>query len=81
VGAWHKHKEINDAIEKLVAAGWTLAEQGHKYRLWCPCNEMFVRVDGSPRNPSWAARQILRQAAHCPDRHDLSGQPLRRNPK
>ncbi|GAA3430539.1 hypothetical protein GCM10018954_001400 [Kutzneria kofuensis] len=79
VTRWHQNKTINAAIQELVDAGWTVVEQGHRYRMWCPCNEMWIRVDGTPKNPEGHARRMLREAARCPDRHDLSGQPNRRN--
>ena len=74
----HKDKTVNAAVVKLVAAGWTLREQGHLYHLQCPCGQDFVRVDSSPKNPENHARRILREAARCPDNHNLSGQPTPR---
>ncbi|MCA1703496.1 MAG: hypothetical protein LC808_09655 [Actinobacteria bacterium] len=71
----HQDKLVREAIEQLIARNWTLQESGHKYRLLCPCGEGYVRVDGTPRDPANHARRILRDAAKCPDRHELSGQP------
>lgn len=62
-------------MELLIAQGWTLTPSGHKYRLLCPCGVSYVRVDGTPRDPDNHARRILREAARCPDRHQLSGHP------
>ena len=67
-------KDIYDILKPLVAAGWTIRRQGHKFRIYCPCQgegASTVRVDGSPQNPGTAARRIERHAARCPDRHDL----------
>jgi len=76
----HKDKPVREAIELLTsdARRWRLVKQGHLYHLLCPCGQDFVRVDNSPRNPESHARRILREAARCPDDHDLSGQPTPR---
>lgn len=52
---------------------FTLREQGHGYALYCPCGgrNPFIRVDGTPRNPTWQARKIERAVNRCPDQHEL----------
>lgn len=72
---YHDKPEVNSAIKSLVGDGWRLIEQGHRFYLLCPCGDLRgrVRVDGTPRNPGNHARRMLREATHCPDRHDLDG--------
>lgn len=55
-------------VERLMAKGWRLRDQGHKFYLYCPCGSGKVRVDGSPRDADWHATSIDRAAAKCPDR-------------
>ncbi|GAB4083311.1 hypothetical protein GCM10028783_42620 [Modestobacter muralis] len=64
---------IYSVLQDLEAANWRLRRQGHKFGLYCPCGEggTWIRVDGTPRNPAGQARRIKRQAALCPDRHEL----------
>ena len=52
---------------------FTLRKQGHAYALYCPCGgrKPFIRVDGTPRNPTWYARRLKRAVNHCPDHHEL----------
>lgn len=73
-------REIDDAVfdvvKDLMAAGWRLRRQGHKFYIYCTCDEESttrgrLRVDGTPRNPGTAARRLRRDAAKCPDRHEL----------
>lgn len=75
MGKLHQDREVSNAIELLVAAGWRIREQGHRYYLLCPCGDPRgrIRVDGSPRNPGNHARRILSEARHCPSRHELDG--------
>ncbi len=74
----HSDKTINAVLKKLVAQGWTLKPQGHLYHLLCPCGRDRIRVDSTPRNPETQARRIKREAARCPNDHDLTGQPTPR---
>ena len=74
----HQNKAIREVLERLVRQGWVLREQGHRYYLLCPCGKGQIRVDGTPRNPEMVARIIARNAARCPDRHELDGQPSAR---
>ncbi len=65
------HQDTYEVLESLVAAGWRLRRQGHKFLIYCcPCGADWVRVDGTPKNPTNQARRIRREAARCPDRHD-----------
>jgi hypothetical protein len=70
-------RELDPAIfavvSDLMRKGWRLRRQGHKFRMYCTCPDAppGIRVDGTPRNPSRRAVQIERQAAHCPNQHDL----------
>lgn len=64
--AAHQKSEVRKVLRALVAAGWTLREEGHWGRLHCPCGCSAIHVPGTPRNPSHAARRILREARRCP---------------
>lgn len=66
---------IYDLLCELVAEGWRLRRQGHKFYAYCPCAEggSKVRIDGTPSNPTGQARRARREADHCPERHDLDG--------
>lgn len=69
------HKDVYAVLEPLEASGWTVRRQGHKIRIYCPCegdDAISIRVDGTPKNPTGQARRIAREAGHCPDRHDLN---------
>jgi len=66
--------EIFEVIVELEARGWRIRRQGHKFYAYCPCDAAVgvkLRIDGTPRNPSGQARRLRRQAAHCPDNHEL----------
>ena len=70
-------REVDPVIYVLLAdltrEGWRLRRQGHKLYAFCPCGdpEGKIRIDGTPRNPTVLARRARREAAHCPNRHDL----------
>jgi hypothetical protein len=66
-------KDVRKAIEPLIASGWTITRGGHGYYLHCPCPSENVRIPvyTTPKSPTFHALVISRQAAHCPDRHDL----------
>lgn len=72
---YHKEPEVDRAIKQLLAAGWSIREQGHRYYMLCPCGDLRgrVRVDGTPKNPGNHARRMLSAARHCPELHDLDG--------
>ncbi|HZL05997.1 MAG TPA: hypothetical protein VFE45_11380 [Coriobacteriia bacterium] len=67
--------EVYAVLVVLDARRWRIRRQGHKFRAYCPCGSdgSSVRIDGTPRNPSQHARRVLREADHCPDRHELDG--------
>jgi hypothetical protein len=68
------HKDIYDVVEYAVQErGFTLRKQGHGFALYCPCGgrSPFIRVDGTPGNPTWKARKLRRCVSQCPDQHDL----------
>lgn len=66
-------KDIFRVLEDLEKQGWKLKRQGHKFYIYCPCGEdgSSIRVDGTPKNPSWKARMLRKDATRCPDRHEL----------
>lgn len=76
MGKYHDKPEVDRAIAALLAEGWRIRELGHRYYLLCPCGDPRgrIRVDNSPQNPGNHARRMLREAKHCPNRHDLDGQ-------
>lgn len=69
--------EVYDAVLEAVEAGWMLAKQGHKWRLYCPCGTRdgadgaACSVPGTSRNPGNAARRLRRNLERCPDSHPL----------
>lgn len=65
-------KEVRKELDALMRAGWTLREQGHKYRLYCPCGDTLgqFRVDGTVDGGTLLAR-IRRNVSKCPDAHQL----------
>lgn len=67
--------EVYRAMVEMEKRGFRFRREGHKFRAYCPCGPggSRVRIDGTPQNPSGHARRILRQAAHCPNRHELDG--------
>lgn len=68
------NKDVFDAIAYAYhEKGFSIRKQGHGYGLYCPCGGRlnFVRVDGTPRNPTWHARKIRRAVDRCPEQHDL----------
>lgn len=67
------HKDVLAAVRALVAVGWRLRRQGHKFYLYCPCGPegAQLRVDGTPRNATQRAKILLRDARRCPGQHDL----------
>lgn len=68
------HKDIYAVLEELEARGWRLRRQGHKVAMYCPCGGdvgTWLRIDGTPKNPTFKARRYRRAADHCPDAHDL----------
>lgn len=73
------HKDMYEAIKPLMNKGWTLVRSGHKFQLWCPCEvPQGIRVDGTPKNPTWKAKKITAEASKCPRRHSLMSSKLRR---
>jgi len=68
-------KPLYDVVARLMGDGWRLRRQGHKFRLHCPCGDRrgWIRVDGTPRNADWRAREVDRASRHCPDGHDRDG--------
>lgn len=75
MGKWHKHKVIDAVIGELLDKDWKIVEQGHRFRLYCPHGKIWVRVDGTPKNPENHARRMRHEAARCPDRHELGTKP------
>lgn len=65
------HDEVFEVLEEYEERGWRLRRQGHKFYFYCPCGNSKVRIDGTPRNPSGAARRIRRELSYCPERHTL----------
>lgn len=65
--------EVFAVLEDFEPKGWLLRRQGHKFYFYCPCGHSKVRIDGTPRNPSSAARRIRRELSYCPERHTLGG--------
>lgn len=67
--------EVYHAIQIAVEDyGFRLRRQGHKFALYCPCDEAdrgWMSVNGTPRNPSNHARHIRRAIGHCPAKHQL----------
>lgn len=79
MGKWHQHKVINAVIEELLAKGWEILEKGHRYRMHCPHHKVYIRIDSTPKNPEGHARRMRREAARCPDRHELGAKPHQGN--
>lgn len=78
-GSWHEAglEEAQRALDKDLYAvvEWAVTErdfrlrkQGHGFYLYCPCGgrNLGVRVDHTPRNPTWAAKKIKYSVARCP---------------
>jgi hypothetical protein len=68
------HKDIYAVVEWAVQERkFVLRKQGHGFALYCPCGgrSPFIRVDGTPGNPTWKAKRLRRSVSHCPDQHDL----------
>lgn len=68
------HKDVFDVVKWAVEKKkFRLRKQGHAFALYCPCGgrEPFIRVDGTPGNPTWKARRLRRSVNHCPDQHEL----------
>jgi len=66
-------KDMRPGVEALVAKGWRLRRQGHKFRAYCPCGhpEGQTRIDGSPKDMQRHRDRLERAAELCPDRHGL----------
>lgn len=68
-------KEVFDVVEELCSVGWKVAQQGHGYRIYCPCTHekggRGVSIPGSGSNPGSSARRLRRNAEHCPGSHEL----------
>lgn len=66
-------KDVLAAVRVLMAFGWRLRRQGHKFYLYCPCGPggAQLRVDGTPRNASQRAKILLRDSRRCPGQHEL----------
>ena len=64
---------VYDVLKDLESKGWRIRRQGHKFKLYCPCKEGTVSVNGTPKNPDNHAQRVRRLVEHCPDRHDLDG--------
>lgn len=64
---------IYELLQDLIAHGWRLRRQGHRFYVYCPCRDPDgrIRIDGTPRNPVAQARRARREARHCPNDHDL----------
>lgn len=65
-------KEVRKELESLIRKGWVLREQGHKYRLYCPCGDRTGQfpIGGTVDGGTLLAR-IRRNVALCPGRHSL----------
>lgn len=64
--------ETAAVVIELMGKGWRVRRQGHKFRLYCPCGDGRPLVcNGTPRNDHTHAERLRRQAALCPDCHDL----------
>jgi hypothetical protein len=64
------HKDIYAVVEWAVnEKDYRLRKQGHGFYLYCPCGQRdlgMVRVDHTPRNPTWVAKKIKHAVARCP---------------
>ncbi|GLY32151.1 hypothetical protein Kisp02_55160 [Kineosporia sp. NBRC 101731] len=49
----------------LMAHGWRVRRQGHRFRLYCPCGEASLPYSGASHDDVSHAARIVRQAAHC----------------
>ncbi|KQH76842.1 hypothetical protein AO501_23335 [Mycobacterium gordonae] len=70
------HKDIFAVVQWAIdEKQFRLRKQGHAFALYCPCGgrNPFIRVDGTPRNPTWKAKTIRRSVNRCPDQHELMG--------
>lgn len=69
------HDDVFEVLIELERRRWRIRRQGHKFYVYCPCGAggSSIRVDGTPRNPVRHAHRVLREASHCPDRHELDG--------
>lgn len=68
------HKDIFTVVKWAVERrNFRLRKQGHAFALYCPCGGRapFIRVDGTPGNPTWKARRLRRSVSNCPDQHEL----------
>jgi hypothetical protein len=65
-------KEVREAVEALVGKGWEARKEGHKGRLYCPCELgcTTIPVPGTPRDAGTAAKRIRDAAARCPKPED-----------
>lgn len=69
-------KEVFEVVVELYRRGWKVRRQGHKFRLYCPCENRehggrSIAVPGTSAKPVTQARRLRRNAEHCPDRHEL----------
>lgn len=73
-------KEVREVVEALVARGWDARKEGHKARLYCPCDSgcTTIPVPGSPANAGNAARRIRAAAGRCPKPEDSPQRSLAR---
>ena len=73
-------KEVREAVEALIARGWTARKEGHKARLYCPCELgcTTIPVPGSPANAGNAAKRIVSAAGRCPLPEDSPQRSLTR---
>lgn len=66
----HPNKEVSDAIEYALQAGWRMvASSGHVYcKLYCPAGQRgacIVKVASTPQNAGNHARRIMRLVDSC----------------
>ncbi|WP_274424880.1 hypothetical protein [Chelativorans sp. YIM 93263] len=69
----HPNKDIEEAVAYAESKGWTWRKQGHWGRLYCPFADREgcqVGVNGTPRNPSAHARQLMRAIDRCPHENE-----------
>ncbi|MCL5067156.1 MAG: hypothetical protein M1368_02230 [Thaumarchaeota archaeon] len=71
MGTYHSQKDIDKVIREAVSHGWLCDKKGQAHvvvTLYCAepsSNRCRFWLDGTPRNPSGAAKRLRGQLAKC----------------
>lgn len=68
-GKWptHPQKDLNNVLVEARARGWSY-KRGTSHgggRVYCPAGECRVRIDSTPKSPTFVARNALREMRNC----------------